>query len=497
MTPTKKSIKKSANAKAKKKTVGKENQLSALFLSDPAASAERSQLSTASEEGHGLFEVILRSASDGILAVNRENQVLFANERFVEMWRIPQEIMVTRDDDLLLQSVLDQLSNPQDFLQKVQELYRSFEESFDTLYFKDGRVFERLSRPMLQGTNLLGRVWSFRDVTERKQAEEALAKEQYEMQLIMNNLPSGIYFKDQTSRFTRISKFLASRFNLSDPAQAIGKTDFDFFTEEHAQQAYTDEQEIIRTGQPVYKEEKETWANRPEIWVLTAKMPIRDPHGNIIGTFGISTDITERKQAEMELNHVMEALETANRELKQSLEREKMLACTDGLTGLSNHRYLFDQAAREFEAAIRYRRPLAFLMFDIDHFKRVNDSLGHTVGNEVLVKVAQTAVACVRASDIVARYGGDEFMVVLPNTIAQDALPAAERLRTSMAAIQVEMGDEPFTITLSIGIAELRREPLDKNVEQVIQRADEALYQAKHGGRNCVVIFGQGESRLQ
>ena len=493
MNPTKKSIKKSANPKAKQKKVDDENQLSALPLSDPTASLEHPQLSTAPGESYGLFEVILRSASDGILAVNRENQVLFANERFVDMWRIPQEIIVTRDDNLLLQNVLDQLSNPQDFLQKVRELYRSPEESFDTLYFKDGRVFERLSSPMLQGKNLLGRVWSFRDITERKQAEEALVKEQYEMQLIMNNLPSGIYFKDRASRFTRINRFLALRFNLSDPAQAIGKTDFDFFTEEHARQAYADEQEIIRTGQPVLKEEKETWADRPEVWVLTAKMPIHDSHGKIIGTFGISTDITERKRAEMELSRVMEALEAANHELKQSLEREKMLACTDSLTGLSNHRYLFDQAAHEFETAIRYQRPLAFLMFDIDHFKQVNDSLGHTAGNELLVRVAQTAVACVRASDIVARYGGDEFMVILPNTVAQEALPAAERLRTGMAAIQVEMNDEPFIVTLSIGIAELRREPMDKNVEQVIQRADQALYQAKHGGRNCVVIFGQGE----
>ena len=171
MNPTKKSIKKSANPKAKQKKVDDENQLSALPLSDPTASLEHPQLSTAPGESYGLFEVILRSASDGILAVNRENQVLFANERFVDMWRIPQEIIVTRDDNLLLQNVLDQLSNPQDFLQKVRELYRSPEESFDTLYFKDGRVFERLSSPMLQGKNLLGRVWSFRDITERKQAE--------------------------------------------------------------------------------------------------------------------------------------------------------------------------------------------------------------------------------------------------------------------------------------------------------------------------------------
>ncbi len=128
--------------------------------------------------------------------------------------------------------------------------------------------------------------------------EEALAKEQYDMQTIMDNLPISIYFKDQASRFTRISKSQALRFDLSDPAQAIGKTDFDFFTTEHAQPAYEDEQAVIRTGHPLIKEEKETWVDRPDKWVLTVKMPRRDHEGNIIGTFGISTDITERKQAE-------------------------------------------------------------------------------------------------------------------------------------------------------------------------------------------------------
>ena len=97
--------------------------------------------------------------------------------------------------------------------------------------------------------------------------EEALVKEQHEMQTIMNYLPVKIYFKDRASRFIRMSKAQTLRFGLSDPAQAIGKTDFDFFTAEHAQQACQDEQEIIQTGQPLIKEEKETWIDRPDPWV--------------------------------------------------------------------------------------------------------------------------------------------------------------------------------------------------------------------------------------
>ena len=449
------------------------------------------------EEGYHLLQAILESTSDGILVVNKDTEVLFANARFAEMWMIPQEIMASKDDRVLLQYILDQLSDPQGFLQKVQELYRSAEENFDTLYFKDGRGFERRSRPMLRDANLLGRVWSFRDITEHKRVEEALVKEQHQMQAIMNSLPVNIYFKDRASHFTRVSKTHALQFGLSDPAQLIGKKDFDFFTEEHARQAYEDEQAIIQTGQTLIKEEKETWTDRTDTWVSTIKMPMRDDEGNIIGTFGISTDITERKQIEEELRGAKDDLETALLKLQQSLERQTLLADTDGLTGLCNHRHFFELAAREFQAAVRYQHSLAFVMFDLDYFKQINDTLGHTAGDKLLVEVAQIAASQVRASDLVARYGGDEFIVLLPYASTQQALAVAERIRAGVAAIFVDAAfrddKEPFTTTLSIGIAEMRHKPADDNVERIIQRADDALYEAKRSGRNRTVVFGKGE----
>ena len=140
------------------------------------------------------------------------------------------------------------------------------------------------------------------DITERKRAEETLAKEQFLMNILMDNVPDYIYFKDKESRFIRMNKSLAARFGLSDPAEAVGKTDFDFFTEQHAQLAFKDEQKIIKTDKPLIGfEEKETWPDGSETWVTTTKMPLRDREGEIIGTFGISKDITERKKAEIEL----------------------------------------------------------------------------------------------------------------------------------------------------------------------------------------------------
>jgi PAS domain S-box-containing protein len=158
------------------------------------------------------------------------------------------------------------------------------------------------------------------DVTARKRAEVGLVQERHLLNTLLDNAPDSIYFKDLQSRFLRINKALAERLGLSDPAQANGRTDADFFTAEHAQQALRDEQEVIRTGCPIVnKEERETWPDGRVTWVWTTKMPLRDREGRIIGTFGISRDVTERKQAEKDLQDARRAAEAANRAKGQFL----------------------------------------------------------------------------------------------------------------------------------------------------------------------------------
>jgi len=163
-------------------------------------------------------------------------------------------------------------------------------------------VGEFTSTQQVKDGKVVGQLAIARDITDRKRAEEALIEERYLLHTLMDNLPDAVYFKDRESHFTRINKADVKLFGLSGPAQAVGKTDFDFFTTEHAQEAYNDEQQIIRTGQPVVgKEEMETWPDGHVTWASTTKMPLRDAKGNIIGTFGVSRDVTERKRAEGEL----------------------------------------------------------------------------------------------------------------------------------------------------------------------------------------------------
>ena len=150
--------------------------------------------------------------------------------------------------------------------------------------------------------NIIGSLSSGEDITERKRAEEALRRERYLMHSLMENVPDAIYFKDRQSRFIRINRATAAKHHLENPEQAIGMTDFDYFAEESARVYYGEEQEIIRTGKPIINlEEEELWPGRSSTWGSTTKMPLYDESGNIVGTFGISRDITENKKNERAL----------------------------------------------------------------------------------------------------------------------------------------------------------------------------------------------------
>ena len=135
---------------------------------------ERKQAEEALRESEEMLIAIVESTADGILVVNSGGHVIYANERFAEMWRIPEEVLETRDREKLLAHVADQLEDPEEFLAKAQNLYQTSQEVSDVLSFKDGRIFERFSRPLLTGSDAPGRVWSFRDVTEQKRVEQAL-----------------------------------------------------------------------------------------------------------------------------------------------------------------------------------------------------------------------------------------------------------------------------------------------------------------------------------
>lgn len=301
---------------------------------------ERKRGETALLKHEEVLRATIESTADGILVVNEEGRVAYANARFAEMWHIPKDLLATKDDDALLSFVVSQLETPESFLSKVKELYGTANEDLDVLSFKDGRVFERYSLPLMTDGAVAGRVWSFRDITDRRELEEQL----------------------------------------------------------------------------------------------------------------------------------------------------KHQAFHDSLTGLANRARFADRLELALLRSARQIKPVAVLFMDLDNFKSVNDSLGHGMGDRLLVEVAERVAGCLRPGDTVARFGGDEFTFLLEDTDEDEAIEVAKRTLSELRSPFV-VDNREFFVRASIGIAvsgESRRD-----AEELVRAADVAMYAAKARGRNRHEIYEQ------
>lgn len=282
-----------------------------------------------------LLGATLESTADGLVVVDRDGRVVSFNRKWVEMWNIPEGLIGSRDEGRLVSFAAELLEAPEGFFAKAREIQaRPDAERHDVLELKDGRIFERLSRPQRIDGATVGTVWSFRDVTERRQAERQV---------------------------------------------------------EH-------------------------------------------------------------------------------------------LAFHDALTGLPNRRLFSDRMAVALARAQRHKRSLTVLFLDLDHFKRVNDTLGHTAGDELLKAVAERLKGCIRNDDTLARLGGDEFTVLLSEVGgAPEAVQIAEKLLRVIAAPLTLQGQELY-LSASIGLAFFPEDGGD--IETLLKNADSAMYRAKELGRN-------------
>jgi two-component system, cell cycle response regulator len=192
---------------------------------------------------------------------------------------------------------------------------------------------------------------------------------------------------------------------------------------------------------------------------------------------------------------IREMLRVISHQVGVSLQNARMYrameerATTDGLTGLTNHRAFRERLAQIHALAERTGQKFALILTDIDHFKKVNDTHGHPVGDAVLKRVASVFSGRARKVDVVARYGGEEFVLVLPDTDGEGAELFANKLREEVAAQIMNSDQGPFQVTISMGVAEYPQDTRDPS--ELVERADQALYRCKRGGRNCVTRWSR------
>ena len=314
----------------------------------------------------------------------------------------------------------------------------------------------------------------------RKKVEPVFSDEKI-LDIIRNYSNDTIYFKDVHSRFIWNNRAHAAQFGVSDPREMVGKSDADFFPKDFAARARKEEMEIMDTRMPLISNiERLEKADGSVVWYSASKYPLLNDKDEVIGTWGISRNIT--------------ALKIVEEELSRTNEKLRRLSQVDDLTGLFNRRYFYEMIEK---TASQYDRrsggakdddpknTFCLISLDIDFFKKINDEHGHNKGDDVLRLVAGILTSQVRKSDMVFRIGGDEFMMLLPDTPLKGAKIKAERVRSALSSAPIVLDEtsDPVRLTASMGISCYKD---CKNVADLIHTADERLYTSKTLGRDRI-----------
>ncbi len=537
-----------------------------------------------------LLEAMLDATADGLLIVDRTGRIVRFNQRFARMWEISDAVLARGDDNAALAEAVSKITDPQGFLARVHYLYdHPAEHSHDIIELTDGRTFERYSLPQRLGEEIVGRVWSFRDVSDGQRMERALRESEAQYRRLFEESRHAIYVTTREGRFVDANPAALHMFGFSR-ADIPNLRATDLYVNPGDRQEFA--RLIEEQGEVVDYAVRLRARDGREMECRLTSTFMRDARDEIVGYQGIVEDVTEQVGAERALReseqrfrslienatdtitvlsadgqiqyespslervlgyapeamigrnvfefvHVDDhaatkqefqrlvsvdghttrlelrflhgdgswrTLEVVGRNLladpairgvvvnsrditerKEAEARLRHNAFHDNLTQLPNRALLVDRIGQFLRRSRRTSAPpFAVLFLDIDRFKVVNDSLGHTAGDQLLIATARRLEGSLRPGDTVARHGGDEFTMLLDGVTPEEARAVADRLQKDFES-PLQLGDREIYATLSIGIA--TSEMSYGRPEEMLCDADLAMYRAKDGGRARFEVF--------
>ncbi len=477
--------------------------------------SERNQAEEALRESEERLRTITNTAKDAIVMIDNQGNISFWNHAAEKIFGYTNHEAAGKELHVFL--------GPKKYHETYREGFKRFKETGEgpvvgkTIELKavrkDGSEFPiELSLSAIQIKGKWHATGIIRDITERKGVEEELKRHREHLTDLVNERSAELIAANEhlqqeiTDRMRteealhKSEKFLSTIFeSIYDPFSIIDR-DYRIIKANTAYAQMRDKlvkdlvgkrcyeilqgrdsvcdacvvEKTFKSADPCAKDKLLTFPDGLNVWVEIYTYPIFDENGTVSYVIEYTRDITDRKKAE--------------KEKKQLIEKLEYLSKTDSLTGLLNRRALIDRLEYEIDRTKRYGAELSLILCDMDYFKEINDTHGHAIGDKVLQIVSETISGSLRATDVAGRYGGDEFMVILPETALTGAENLAERIRSSVESVDFQIADEKWVRTsLSLGVTCFNTATEDINT--LIKRADVALYASKRDGRNKVRVI--------
>ncbi len=462
-------------------------------------------------QSEALHRSILSASPDGVVITDLAGTVLMVSPKIVGLVGIADETALIGRNHL-------QFVVPEDRGRAIENVELMFQGIFTgpgeyRIEDATGRIIEVESNAEFvrdeQGQPQKI-VFFVRDIRERKQIE-ALMQRNSRTQMVLGKIAEEALRDDALTDFYArvhlwVEKILpADSFSIVLVDELTGDVTIPYIAGEKnnlpprrkAGRGLTEY--LIRLGGPVLLEAEDfrqlrergeidaTYDNIDHQWLGA---PLSDLHGKAFGIVALNLHQSEKRfrpedAGILAIIAAQISLAIGRKQLENELKR---LAMTDELTGIANRRHFMQRAEEDLRRIQRYPAPAALLMMDIDHFKQVNDRYGHAMGDEVLRAVSRTGQGALRDTDLIGRFGGEEFCLLLPQTEPAQALQVAERLRQEIAEVEFHTDDGVmFSVTVSLGVAAVK--PTGDSLSEWLRRADEALYKAKADGRNRVEVY--------